>query len=115
MDHALLINAGIDCKVGIGRCMGNEALYSRLLSRMLDDTNVPRTRAFLAEQDYEGAYARLHELKGVSGNLGMDRVFEISSAMLRLMRENDYENLSQHIDDLEIAFNDAIVAIRAAL
>ena len=115
MDRALLINAGIDCEKGISRCMGNEALYARLISRMLDDTNMERARASLAAQDYEEAYARLHELKGVSGNLGMDRVFELCSTMLRMLRESNYAELPMHMEQLASANTAAVAAIRAAL
>jgi len=115
MDTLLLMNANIDCEKGIARCMGNEALYARLIGRMIDDTNMERACACLEQQDYEGVYARLHELKGVSGNLGMLRVFDLCGVMLRQLKDERYEELPAYMEQLAEAHGAAVSVIQKAL
>lgn len=115
MDHALLMSVGIDCEKGIERCMGNVNLYVRLLSLFLDDANMARARDSLLAGDYEGVYARLHELKGISGNLGIDRLFELCGILLRILRDKRYEELPANFERLSEVYDTAVDAIREAL
>lgn len=115
MDHAQLIEAGIDCEKGIERCMGNVTLYARLLTRFLDDSNMAGAYDCMLVGDYDGVYAHLHELKGVSGNLGIENLFDEANAILRLLRDEQYEKLPMHFERLSSAYDQAIDAIRGAL
>lgn len=115
MDQALLTHAGIDCEKGIERCIGNVALYAQLLGGYPEEAAMTEARRALAEQSYEALYAHLHEIKGVSGNLGIDHVFELTSAMLRQLRSQQYEGLPLYFERLAAAHESAVAAIHAAL
>lgn len=45
----------------------------------------------------------------------MDRVFELCSTMLRMLRENNYAELPTYMEQLASANTAAVAAIRAAL
>ena len=79
MDHTqvrdLLIAAGIDYDTALRRMMGKESLYYRFLKKFLDDENYVLLLEAAGQGDSGAAFRAAHTLKGVCGNLGMDRLF----------------------------------------
>lgn len=45
----------------------------------------------LENKDYETAFRMVHTLKGVSANLGFDRLYSLSSVLTELLRNKQYD------------------------
>lgn len=97
---------GADVDNSLKRFMGNRGLYEKFLLKFPADQNMSRLRESMEKQDYEEAFKCVHTLKGVSANLGLDPVQELSSRMTELMRgkqpeEIDKKALEQCFEELE--------------
>lgn len=84
---------GANTDEGLGRCMGNEDFYIRMVLLTLQDAGFDRLKNAVASNDLKTAFEAAHSLKGVFGNLALTPLFEPASEMTELLRagkEADY-------------------------
>ena len=100
MDIQDLAAYGANVEEGLGRCMGNEAFYLRLVDKVKDDAHFGELSAALAENRLDDAFDAAHSLKGSLGNLAITPIYvpicEITE-FLRARTEMDYAPLMQRI------------------
>ena len=88
-----LKNFGANVDEGLGRCMGNEALYLKLVATIPREKNFGKLSESIQNNDLDGAFEAAHALKGVLGNLSLtnmyDKVADITE-LLRARTEMDY-------------------------
>ena len=84
---------GANVDEGLGRCMGNEALYLKLVNTIPTEKNFETLKKSLDNNDLESAFDAAHALKGITGNLALtplyDPIVEITE-LLRARKEMDY-------------------------
>ncbi len=84
---------GANVDEGLGRCMGNEALYLKLVATIPGEKNFGKLSESIQNNDLDGAFEAAHALKGVLGNLSLtnmyDKVADITE-LLRARTEIDY-------------------------
>jgi CheY-like chemotaxis protein len=107
---------GVNVSAGLGRALGNEALYRRLLLRFAEgqaDT-VPNIRQALLRFDRDGALAIAHTLKGVAGNIGAMRIAQAAQDLeIRIRQPNlDTEELLEELALLEGELSPLLEALR---
>ncbi len=98
-----LTDAGIDVDGALSRVMGNEGLFLRILAKLKKDENFQGLKKAFLEGDREAAFGCAHTLKGICGNVSADRLFELFSEQVRLMRADRWseaEELMSEIDPL---------------
>ncbi len=92
---------GANVDEGLGRCMGNEALYLKLVSTIPNEEKFSKLMESLEANDLDSAFENAHALKGVTGNLALtplyDPLVEITE-LLRSRTEMDYTNLKELIN-----------------
>ena len=76
---------GGDYAATLGR-LPSEALVKKFLLKYPADPSYAQLEAALAAQDWEAAFRAAHTLKGVAQNLGMDHLYEVSSALCEALR-----------------------------
>ena len=81
--------AGVDTEGALNRFSGNAALYERFLLQFPKDGNFGLIGPALAAGDMDAALRAAHTLKGVSGNLGMKRLYDACSETVRLIRAGE--------------------------
>lgn len=99
---------GANVDEGVGRCMGNEALYLKLVTTIPTEKRFASLREQLEANNLDGAFESAHALKGVTGNLSLTPLYnplvEITEH-LRSREEMDYSELLSEIlkqkDNLE--------------
>lgn len=100
-----LIEYGADTVKGLERCMNNEAFYFRLIGMAAADGNFDKLRQAIADGDLDNAFEAAHALKGITGNLSLDPLFDPICEITELLRaktEMDYsENLKVIFDKLQ--------------
>ena len=87
---------GADTERGLATCMGNEALYLRLVGMIPAEANFDKLQGALQSGDLDGAFEAAHALKGVLGNLSLTPMYQVCSEMTELLRvrtEMDYTPL----------------------
>ena len=111
--QAILEQGGVDVNRLLGRFMGSEALLERFLKRFLQDETVNALQTALDAGDTEAAAAAAHSLKGTSGTLSLNILFERSTAQLGQLRAGDLEGARQAMAGVTEAYANAVEAIRA--
>ncbi len=97
MDSAFkkqLEESGADVDVTLKRFMGNEAIYMKFIMKFLDDKNYDGIKEGIEGHDYEKAFGCAHSLKGVSGNLGLNPVYEAASQITEILRDKKTEEIN---------------------
>jgi HPt (histidine-containing phosphotransfer) domain-containing protein len=77
---------------GLKRVMNNKKLYIRLLSKFRNDTNIDELLQCVAAKDYAKAETAAHSIKGVSGNLAMTNLFELTTKLDEQLKKNTLED-----------------------
>ena len=115
MDSRILMDAGIDAESALNRMMGSEALLERLFRRFLEDGNFSALSAAIEAGDREGALTASHTLKGMCGNLSMDRLYSLFSGQVDLMRAGDWEAAVNLMPRIREAYDEAVSAVKRCL
>ena len=113
MDSRILMDAGIDAESALNRMMGSEALLER--RRFLEDGNFSALSAAIEAGDREGALTASHTLKGMCGNLSMDRLYSLFSGQVDLMRAGDWEEAVNLMPRIREAYDEAVSAVKRCL
>ena len=98
---------GADTDTGLSRCVGNEALYLKLVGMGLGDAKFEELDAALNAGDLDKAFELCHALKGVIGNLAISPLYEALSDMtekLRSREEADYQFLYSKVIEIRSKF-----------
>lgn len=66
--------------------LSSERLIRRFIARFLDDSSFSELCAAMEEGDRGKAFRAAHTLKGVSGNLSLDRLYASASQLAELLR-----------------------------
>lgn len=99
---------GIDYADAMDRFGGNSALFKRIAAKYLQDDHFVSLKAALETQDYEEAYRHAHALKGVTGNLSIKRLYDISSMICKNLREGEPQAAEKLLPDAEEAHEAAL-------
>lgn len=80
---------GADIDSAIRRFMGNEAMYAKYLGKFLNDKNFTGLKESVAAKDYGEAYKYAHAMKGVTANIGLTPLYDITAGMSDILRKNE--------------------------
>lgn len=92
---------GADYGETMGRFMGNEAMYLRLMEMLFADDNLQKLGSSLEADDLKGAFEAAHALKGVVGNMGLTPLYKAVCTIVEPLRaretRDDYMALFEEI------------------
>ena len=91
---------GADTEKGLAMCMGNEALYLRLINSVPEQQRFDELSHAISEGKRDEAFEAAHALKGILGNLALTPLYERASEITELLRNGadaDYERLSAEL------------------
>jgi HPt (histidine-containing phosphotransfer) domain-containing protein len=101
---------GADVDEGLGRCMGKEAIYLRLIGKMQQDKSTDALEAAIAAGDLDAAFDAAHGLKGPSGNLALTPIFEPVREITEHLRAREQMDYAPLMAKIRAAY-DALVAL----
>jgi len=87
---------GANVDEGLGRCMGNEEFYLRLVGMVKEDAGFAALEQAIAANDLTAGFEAAHALKGVLANLAITPILEPVMEITELLRagtEMDYSEL----------------------
>jgi hypothetical protein len=89
MNKEECIKLGIDYDQGVGRFMGNTALYEKYALKFLDDKTFDELRTAMKASDTQQAFYAAHTLKGVAGNLSFNLFLDKVIPLVEALRGGD--------------------------
>ena len=103
----------IDVQLGLERVAGNKKLYISLLKQFIKnqaETDINIKEA-IDKNDNTLAVRLAHTIKGVSGNIGAEGLFEKSQTLEKTIKINDKQNLKAHLDAFSIELKGIITEL----
>lgn len=107
-----LLAAGVDLEGSVARFSGNLALYERFLKKFVDDAVYQSVVKAFQDKDYEAASSGVHTLKGVSGNLGITRLYHACSDTMNDLRAGNHDKASVSYLKIVEAYQEIIAIIQ---
>lgn len=104
--------AGVDTEGALRRFSGNSALYERFLKKFLEDPTFSLVTEAFGGKDVEAALSSTHTFKGLTANLGMMKLYDISSEMVKLIRDGKFEEAAGIYPRLREAYEDICRILR---
>lgn len=89
----ILITMGVNIPETMERFMNNEELYLKFLKKLEQDDNFVQLQTSIQVADYDGAVQYSHTLKGVTGNLGLNPLYQLLGQMVNLLRAGETAGL----------------------
>ncbi|WP_138262188.1 Hpt domain-containing protein [[Clostridium] hylemonae] len=100
----VLIKMEIDPQETIRRFCQNEAMLKKYLLRFGDEATYPNLVKAIEEKDHEEVEKCAHTLKGLSANLGMNKLSEKCAKIVSAMREGEYDKLDTLFPEVEAEY-----------
>lgn len=88
-----LADYGVDLPKTLKRFVGDEKLYETCFKILIADKRFEALGKAIDEEDYDGAVAEAHALKGVIGNMGLDPMYNIVNDIVEALRQQEYDGL----------------------
>ena len=106
---------GLDCKSALRRLGDNTELFIDLLQNfVVENAEVYESiDKSIHDSDLETAHRFSHTLKGVSGNIGAQRVYLISQTMDKAIKEKRLEDAERDLPELKNALEEVFSTIHA--
>jgi len=86
MNRQACLDAGINYDEGVARFVGNAEMYEHFLNEFLSDPTFALLDTAMGEKNISSAFQAAHTLKGVTGNLSMDRLYQKLAALTDALR-----------------------------
>ena len=84
---------GVKTNQGLERCCNMEAFYFKMITASVNDANFAKLGKALEANDLQEAFEAAHALKGISGNLALDPLYDAVCDIVEPLRnktEMDY-------------------------
>ena len=117
--RSILMDGGIDYDSGLRRMMNKTALYYRFLNKFLEDESYKLLIEASEENNAETVFRAAHTLKGVTANLGLERLCQNASSIVEKVRSMGAVPvpeglLDEDIVQLKESYEAAVQALKAA-
>jgi signal transduction histidine kinase/CheY-like chemotaxis protein len=102
-DNLLTKNSSLNMKTGLAQVMNDPALYMDLLMSFVKKYNTwtEDILSALKKRDLKECRYLVHTLKGVSGNLGMEKLFSLCVRLELHIRGNEIEAIHQLLSEVQ--------------
>ena len=97
-------SVGSDADDVIMRLGGNPDLVVRFVTKFLSDGSFSSLKSSLDAGDRDTAFRAAHTLKGVSGTLGFQRLYEKATSVTELLRGGDVDAAKTALPALETEY-----------
>ena len=92
--NEILVEAGFPYDEILYRFSGNEGLLKKYLLKFPQDPTFQELKHNVEMGDYVSVETSAHTLKGVSANLGFEKLSEICAQMVMAVREGENEKIT---------------------
>ena len=85
--------------------MMNDFLIEKLVSKFISNNQYADLIAAYEANNYQAVFNNAHALKGVTGNLALTSLYEISSIICEATRNNPNPNIDKEINTLKETYS----------
>jgi HPt (histidine-containing phosphotransfer) domain-containing protein len=97
----------VDVDHTLDRFMNNEEIYLKFLNRFPDEKQLLELKHFLVKKQYDDTTLGVaHSLKGLTANLGMNKIFKLTVKIMNDIRSRDFDEIDSTFAELEKNYND---------
>ena len=107
-----LTAVGIQIEEALERFMDSEAMFERFLGKFLEDETYSQLKEVLDKGDIETSIMKSHTLKGVTGNLSMKNLYQLTSRQVELLRAGQLEEARELMADIDRAYEETAGALK---
>jgi HPt (histidine-containing phosphotransfer) domain-containing protein len=112
MNRQDCINAGINYDDGVARFVGNAGMYEKFLRSFLQDDSFAQLREAMGRGDVGASFQAAHTLKGLTGNLSLERLYKKLVVLTDALRgEGDMPLAKSLFPDVEKEYADVTAFI----
>ncbi len=115
MNFEKLISGGLDIDTFLKRVMGNEALVPVFVKKFAEDRNFEALKSAFANGDAKAAETASHTLKGMCGNLSLNRLYALFTEQVNYIRAGKIKNAEEMMTEVTILYKNAIDGIDSFL
>lgn len=84
---------GADVNGALERFVNDEELYHKCIKMFDEGDEFEKLEEAIRSKEYDKAFEFAHSLKGVSGNLGLDPLYNAICALVEDLRHHEYDNV----------------------
>ncbi len=106
-----LKDVGINLETGLERFVGNESLFIDFLKKFPYDSSYNKMAAELNKKSCEEAYKAAHTLKGVAGNLSLDRLYKRMIPLVEALRKGKLEEANSLYGAVKESYDEIVEAL----
>lgn len=106
-----LEQGGIDTESALERMMGSETIFFRLLNKFLEDDNYDKLTEAVRQGDMAAALTASHTLKGICGNLSIQKLFDLLTEQVTLFRQGNEEGAAALMEEISVCYEAAVDSI----
>ena len=115
MDFEMLKQVGVNVESAMERFMGNNALYAKMLKKILYEPAFGELVHAVSACDRQAALAASHTMKGICGNLSLDPLFDLFSEQVVLMRADQWDDAYNILPEITETYTKTVETMRAWL
>lgn len=99
MDYKeVLKNYGNDVDGTLNRFLGNENLYKKFIRIFFERENPEKMREQYRNKKYDELLMAAHMYKGITGNLGLTKLFEMFGGIVDKTRREEYGTIGEMVE-----------------
>ena len=106
---------GVDFVPTMERFVDNEGLYLKCLDKLLADKNYGMLLEAIRDGDVNAAFEASHALKGVSANLGLDRLYRELKIIVEVFRSGSLDYDPENFERLKAVYEETTATIKEVL
>lgn len=91
---------GVNVDEAVGRMMGNEAVYQRILGKFPAMLESAALSTDFDGNDCKSVIEKAHTLKGATGNLSLTPLYEAYTKITNLLREGEVESARELLAEI---------------
>lgn len=96
-----LLDAGVNVDASVRRLLDDETLFLKVLEKFKDDDSFAALKQAVSNKNVQDAFEASHALKGIAGNLGMERLLEELSPIVEALRVQSFDGVEAHMKGVE--------------
>ncbi len=112
MDCKALAEAGINVEEGIKRFCGNADIYERLLYKFPNERQFFDLIDAIEEGNVKEAFQAAHALKGVCGNLSIQKMYEDLVPIVEILRAGSMDGVEELCGILKVSYSEVIKVLQ---
>lgn len=104
--------AGVDYEQGVNRFAGKASMYENFLKKFQNDPNYEIMMEEIQQNNLPEAFKAAHALKGVAGNLSLNRLYERTAELVEALRHEKTEEVEQLSKRVTESYEETLAALQ---